>query len=171
MPWSNIRWIICQSHTLLTLGSNPTNSNPRQSMVTSGKNWPLASALYAWGSDEASNFAELSRLHVPHRQTKCAVLPLPPETSRSCCGQWISNDYVSRDNCNKTRTNRFTLTSFGCISWQLLHFTLMNQSQRTCTTDASWLMGNTWKKYSNSSEAGIRSVTFSSSALINNARR
>ena len=65
-----------------TLGSNPVNSNPLQSKETNGAKLPFASAEYGWGAT-ASNFAELSRLHRPHLHTKWAVLPFPPETSRS----------------------------------------------------------------------------------------
>lgn len=70
-----------------TLGSNPVNSKPRHSMITNGANCALASAVYACGGEAFSNFAELSRLHVPQRQTKCAVLPFPPLTSRSSWNQ------------------------------------------------------------------------------------
>src|ERR1700734_3877464 len=68
---------------VFTLGSNSTNSRPLHSIVTNGANCPLASDEYGCGGEAASNFAELSLLHVPQRQTKCAVLPFPPLTSRS----------------------------------------------------------------------------------------
>lgn len=73
------------SRSLFALGSKPVNSRPRHSMMMRGANWPLELAVYGLGGEEVSNFAELSRLHIPHRQTKWAVLPLPPATSRSSC--------------------------------------------------------------------------------------
>lgn len=62
--------LLQKKNMIVTLGSNPTNSNPRHSMIRNGANCPLASAVYGCGGEAFSNFAELSRLHVPQRQTK-----------------------------------------------------------------------------------------------------
>lgn len=88
-PRNAIKQYGLREERVVTLGSKPTNSKPRHSIVTNGANCPLASDKYGCGGEAVSNFAKLSRLHVPQRQTKWAVLPFPPLTSRSCYDHWL----------------------------------------------------------------------------------
>ena len=111
----------------LTVGSNSMNSKPRHSIITRGAKSPLLSAEYGVGA-ALSKEAECSRLQFEHFQTKLAVAFFPDMRGRSSYAQFIVGQYSKKflaiysDNRPK-RTLRFTETSFGCVSRQLLHWT------------------------------------------------
>ena len=121
---------------MLTLGSKPTNSRPRQSRTRIGANCPVLSIEYGRGG-VSSHFAELSRLHNPHLHTKCAVLFFPTETSFS--SYIIVNNELISSKLDRRRTCRFIVTNFGCTSLQELHLTLQDimQLRTICHTSMS----------------------------------
>ena len=149
------------------------NSKPRHSIMTKGANCPLLPAEYGVGT-ALSKVAECSRLQLEHFQTKLAVAFLPDMRERSsytrnivgrCRGKMFTFFFDNRWSTYRTIHRDQIWVRFSTVATLYLIERLCEDIQ--CSFSHWEQRGPpTLKNHSNSSFAGTRSVTFSSSALI-----
>ena len=145
----------------------------KHQIPTRGSNWPLLSAEYGVGA-ALSKVAECSRLQLEHFQTKLAVAFLPDMRERSSYTKNLVGDYSRRIPMFSLEHRPRTYCAihrdqiwvhFSTVATLYLIQRLYEDTQCSFPYQRKGCL-HTLKNHSKSSLAGTRSVTFSSSVLI-----